>query len=87
MRETHGFDSMPLYVRPGTVLARGTRDDRPDYDYLDEVELVVYPGGPDSRTVELHASDGSSDTVTVVSRDGSLTATGASGRAYAVREA
>ncbi|WP_062300155.1 alpha-xylosidase [Demequina maris] len=87
VRETHGFDSMPLYVRPGTVLARGTRDDRPDYDYLDEVELVVYPGGSDERTVELHASDGSSDTVTVVSRDGSLTATGASGRAYAVREA
>ncbi|WP_062530481.1 alpha-xylosidase [Demequina rhizosphaerae] len=87
VRETHGFDSMPLYVRPGTVLARGTRDDRPDYDYLADVELVVYPGGPDSREVSLHAADGSSDTVTVVSRDGSLTATGASGRAYAVREA
>ncbi|WP_062465273.1 alpha-xylosidase [Demequina soli] len=86
-REVHGFDSMPLYVRPGTVLARGTRDDRPDYDYLADVELVVYPGGPDTREVALHASDGSSDTVTVVSRDGSLTATGVSGRAYAVREA
>ncbi|WP_062290829.1 alpha-xylosidase [Demequina phytophila] len=87
VRETHGYESMPLYVRPGTVLPRGTRDDRPDYDYLSDVELVVYPGGEETRTVELHASDGSSDTVTVVSRDGSLTATGASGRAYAVREA
>ncbi|WP_062389584.1 alpha-xylosidase [Demequina iriomotensis] len=87
LRETHGFDSMPLYVRPGAVLARGTRDDRPDYDYLADVELVVYPGGPATREVALHSSDGSSDTVTIASREGSLTASGASGRTYAVREA
>ena len=83
--ETHGFESMPLYVRPGAVIARGTRDDRPDYDLLTEVELVAYPGGAAERTVVLHSPDGS-DTVTVVSRDGSLAATSASGRAVPVRE-
>ncbi|WP_062517747.1 alpha-xylosidase [Demequina gelatinilytica] len=87
LHETHGFDSMPLYVRAGAVMPRGTRDDRPDYDYLADVELVVYPGGADAREVVLHATDGSSDTVTVTVRDGELTAVGAGGRTYAVREA
>lgn len=48
--ETHGFDSLPLYVREGAVLATGARDDRPDYDYLDGLTLVRYPGGS-GRTV------------------------------------
>lgn len=86
VRETHGFESMPLYVRPGAVIARGTRNDRPDYDLLSEVELVAYPGGAPERTVTLHSPDGTSESVTVVSRDGSLSATAASGRVYAVRE-
>ncbi len=42
-RETHGFQSIPLYVRDGAVLAVGGRDDRPDYDYLDGLTLVLYP--------------------------------------------
>ena len=32
---SHGFDSVPLYVREGAVLPWGARVDRPDYDYLD----------------------------------------------------
>jgi alpha-D-xyloside xylohydrolase len=41
--ETHGFDSLPLYVRDGAVIPVGSRDDRPDYDYLDGLTLRVYP--------------------------------------------
>ena len=32
VRQRHGFDSLPLLVRPGSVIPLGTRDDRPDYD-------------------------------------------------------
>jgi alpha-D-xyloside xylohydrolase len=39
-RETHGFDSLPLLVRPGAVVPIGARDDRPDYDYLDGLTLL-----------------------------------------------
>ncbi|HLK60962.1 MAG TPA: alpha-xylosidase [Chthonomonadaceae bacterium] len=42
VRETHGFLSLPLLVRPNTVLAVGSRDDRPDYDYADGVTFQVY---------------------------------------------
>ena len=41
-RETHDFLSLPLMVRPGTVLPMGKHDDRPDYDYTDGLELHVY---------------------------------------------
>jgi alpha-D-xyloside xylohydrolase len=42
VRETHGFDSVPLLVRPGAVLPIGHRTDRPDYDYRDGVTLRVH---------------------------------------------
>ncbi|HEY9291374.1 MAG TPA: alpha-xylosidase [Microlunatus sp.] len=38
----YGFDSLPLFVRPGTVLPWGNRDDRPDYDHADHVTLQAY---------------------------------------------
>ena len=41
-KETHDFLSLPLMVRPGTVLPMGKPDDRPDYDYTDGLELHVY---------------------------------------------
>ena len=41
-KETHSFLSLPLLVRPGTVLPVGARDDRPDYDYLENLTLHVF---------------------------------------------
>lgn len=50
MREEHGFSSVPLLVRPGTVLPVGAVDDRPDYDYADGVTLKIF-GLADGATV------------------------------------
>jgi alpha-D-xyloside xylohydrolase len=41
-RETHDFMSLPLMVRPNSVIAVGGCEDRPDYDYGDGVTLQVY---------------------------------------------
>ncbi|HEY0605198.1 MAG TPA: alpha-xylosidase [Herpetosiphonaceae bacterium] len=41
-RETHAMLSLPLMVRPNTVIAVGGNSDRPDYDYGDGVTLRVY---------------------------------------------
>jgi alpha-D-xyloside xylohydrolase len=38
----HDFFSLPLFVRPGTVLALGARDERPDYDFASGVTFRVY---------------------------------------------
>jgi alpha-D-xyloside xylohydrolase len=42
VQERHGFDSVPLLARPGSVIALGARDDRPDYDHADGVTLRVH---------------------------------------------
>ena len=42
VRESHGFLSIPLMVRPNSVIAVGGRDDKPDYDYTEGTTYQVY---------------------------------------------
>jgi len=42
VRETHGFQSIPLLVRPSSVLAIGGVDSRPDYEYSEGITFEVY---------------------------------------------
>jgi alpha-D-xyloside xylohydrolase len=69
--ERHGFDSVPLLVRPGCVLAFGARDDRPDYDYADAVTLQVY-GLADGQVVRttVPGTGGGEASAFTVRRDG-----------------
>lgn len=53
-KEKYDFFSLPLFVRPNSILATGANDVRPDYDYADSVELGLYAikdGATLSRTV------------------------------------
>ena len=63
-RETHDFLSLPLMVRPGTVLPMGKNDMRPDYDYTDGLELHAYK-----------LAEGQTVTVTVPDLKGKVAAT------------
>lgn len=63
--ETHGFDSLPVLVRPGAVLPWGADDQRPDSDWLDGLTLRAF--GP--------ARDGDGTTVTVPDLAGATAAT------------
>lgn len=58
LQETHDYMSLPLYVRPGTVLPWGGREDRPDYDYHDELTLRVFRGGSGTRSITVTSPDG-----------------------------
>ena len=40
--ELHGFDSLPLLVRPGTILACAPNARRPDRDHRDDLQLRAY---------------------------------------------
>ncbi len=53
MTETHGFDSVPLLVRPGAVIPVGNRTDRPDYDYRDGVTLLIHSPVEDPTVVRV----------------------------------
>ena len=80
VRETHGFDSAPLLVRPGAVIPVGARHDRPDYDYRDGVTLRLFQPAPGRTTVVVPGPSGA-DTVFTVSREGSQVVVGRMGDA------
>jgi len=71
VKETHDVLSLPVYVRPDTVLPVGSRSDRPDYDWADGVTLRLFElsDGHRSETV-VPAADGGEPTTFVVTRQG-----------------
>ncbi|MEV4756923.1 alpha-xylosidase [Micromonospora sp. NPDC049559] len=81
VRETVGFDRVPLLVRPGTVLPLGAVEDRPDYPYADGVTLAVHelPDGAEV-TVRVPTPRGGEAARFVVTRAGAtVTATRVAG--------
>ncbi len=68
--ETHGFDSVPLLVRPGAVIPVGARQDRPDYDYRDGVTLQLFSVAEGGTEVRVPGPGGAESVFTVL-RDGS----------------
>lgn len=84
--ETHRFDTLPLYVREGAVLPLGSRHDRPDYDYLDGLEVRVYPTGTDgSRSATVTTPGGETAVFDVVFRDGAAVVTSDRDEGWAAR--
>ena len=70
-REEHDFVSLPLLVRPNSVIPIGNRSDRPDYDYSDGVILHIYQledGG--SVRVGIPSTSGEIETTFEVQREG-----------------
>jgi alpha-D-xyloside xylohydrolase len=72
-REMHDFKSLPLMVRPNSVLAVGDHEDRPDYDYGGGVTLQVYQlADGESVTVVVPSVAGDVDATFEVKRQGSV---------------
>jgi len=72
-RETHDVMSLPLLVRPHTVLPVGQRSDRPDYDFSDGVTLKIFQledGKP--LQVEIPNVHGGTETLFHIVRTGDL---------------
>lgn len=71
IKEQYDFLSLPLWVRPNSVIPLGRRSDKPDYDYSDGVTLQVYQlqDGKEAR-VEIPNMDGSIETTFVVRHEG-----------------
>jgi len=41
-KEAYDYFTMPLFLRPGSILAAGTEHDRPDYEFCENVRLFLY---------------------------------------------
>jgi alpha-D-xyloside xylohydrolase len=63
--------SLPLLVRPNSVIPMGRHTDKPDYDYSDGVTLQLYSldDGLTAR-VEIPSLDGKIETVFEIERKG-----------------
>jgi alpha-D-xyloside xylohydrolase len=69
--ETRDPLSLPLLVRPNSVIPVGNRTDRPDYDYSEGVSLQIYQLEDGHEVhVEIPALDGTVETNFHLKRDG-----------------
>jgi alpha-D-xyloside xylohydrolase len=65
-RETHGYLSLPLYVRAGSLLAFGADDTRPDYDHARGAIFRLYEFA-DGASTRCHVHDLKGEVVATVS--------------------
>ncbi|BDI21490.1 alpha-xylosidase [Herbiconiux sp. L3-i23] len=88
LRETHRFDTLPLYVREGAVIAWGARADRADYDYLDGLTLEIHKTpGEWSKTLVISTPDGDSAEFVVSADADGVIVTSEGAERFAVRVA
>lgn len=90
VKQTHGFDSVPLFAREGAVVPVGSGSDRPDYDYLDGLTLKAFPPTArhgDELLVDLEVTNPAGDTeIYFIHFDaGSIRATGPHTRAWSLQ--
>ncbi len=78
-RQRHGFDSLPVLVRPGTVLPVGARTDRPDYDHAEGVTLRLFRLADGHDSVTRIARPDAGDALFHVTRRGDVVRVEASG--------
>ncbi len=83
--ETHGFGSVPLWVREGAVLVTGSRSDTPEYDYAQDALVTVYPGAGDRSVVVTHPTTGAVTTFSVARDEGGATVTAEPAVAFRAR--
>ncbi len=69
-RQRHGFGTLPVLVRPGTVLPVGARTDRPDYDHAEGVTLRVFEPADGHDSEVRIARPGGGEAVFRVTRTG-----------------
>ena len=83
VRKTFDYLSLPLLVRPNTILALGAHDERPDYTYTDGVTFHIFEL-EDGATAEAHvrASDGSIALTMSASRTGQILTVNIKGQAH-----
>ena len=87
IKEKHGYLSVPLLVRENSIVALGARDDRPDYDYGDGVELRIYELGDGVRVSDVvFGMDNAEEVKVSAERAGNvITINVMSDKAYSVR--
>ena len=77
-RESYDFFSLPLWVRPNSILPIGSNDNRPDYDFAEDVTLHLYElADGQQRHINIPSISGDTAATFTVTREGQkITITG-----------
>lgn len=75
VNEHHDFTTLPVLVKPNTLLAIGHENSRPDYDYADQVALHLFElgEGQQARTIIVNTSGEEELTVTASRKNSVIT--------------
>ncbi|WP_416147395.1 alpha-xylosidase [Salipaludibacillus sp. HK11] len=74
-KEKHDYMSMPLFVRPNSIIAIGAENTKPDYDFADNVELHVFELNNSATTTVRDVKGNEEFTVTVTKQAETLSVT------------
>ncbi len=85
-KEEHGYLSIPLYVKEGSIVALGARNDDAVYDYAENAALKVYAlkNGKKASTVVYSADNVAEITLEVANENGAYNIHGEGSKAYKV---
>ncbi|HKM33342.1 MAG TPA: alpha-xylosidase [Lachnospiraceae bacterium] len=87
IRQKYNYLSIPLMVKENSIIALGAQDDKPDYDYGNQVELRIYglQDGASASTV-VYGMDQKEEVKVTAHRDGSrITVDVEAGKPYTIR--
>jgi alpha-D-xyloside xylohydrolase len=70
VRENHDYFSLPLLVRPNTVLVTGAHRNRPDYDYADGMTVRLYELSDGNHTTTVPDENGNTAVTITVHKTG-----------------
>lgn len=87
IQEKHGYLSVPLLVKENSIVAIGTHDDKPDYDYGEDAELRIYePVAGTTVTEIVYGMDGSEEIrISVSTEKGKISISVETGKTVSVR--
>ncbi|RUT35507.1 alpha-xylosidase [Paenibacillus zeisoli] len=85
-KEVHDFLSLPLYVRPNSILSFGAENTKVDYDLANEVKLVIYEleEGAEARAV-VRNTEGEAELLVTATREADVIELKVSGAGKAFR--
>ncbi len=69
--ENHGFMSLPLMVRPNSIIAIGNNENLPDYDYADGTSLHIFELSEEEvAKATIYTMDGKAKATAIAARNG-----------------
>ena len=87
IEKEYDYLHLPLMVKENSMIAIGSKDDRPDYDYADGVEIRIYAltEGEETSSVVYNMKSDAELTISAIKRNGEITIQASSAKPYTIR--